>query len=96
MRLASHGTSESLQVALNLRTPLLKARRRQVPRQPTVKPPRAPLGAVLIGDHRPPDDFELISHARQKPVELLVAQTDFPAEELADTRLPHTANTRQL
>ena len=34
MWLASHGASEPLQVALNRRTPLFKARRRQVRRQP--------------------------------------------------------------
>ena len=45
MRLTPHGASETLQVALNRRTPPLKARPRQVRRQLTVQPPRAPLRA---------------------------------------------------
>src|ERR1022692_3367717 len=96
MWLASHGASESLQVALNRRTPLLKTRPRQVRRQPTMQPPRAPLGAGEVGEHRSPDHFEPIPHARQQPVELLVAQVDPPGEELADARLPHPTEPRQL
>jgi len=38
MRLATHDASESLQIALNRRAPLLKVRPRQVRRQPTVQP----------------------------------------------------------
>src|SRR6202046_3257758 len=37
-----------------------------------------------------------IPHARQQPVELLVAQLDLPREELTDARLPHPTETRQL
>src|ERR1017187_5316467 len=96
MWLASHGASESLQVALNRRTPLLKTRPRQMRRQPTVQPPRAPLGAGEVGEHRSPDDFKPIPHARQQSVKLVIAQVDPLGEELADTRLPHPAETRQL
>src|SRR5487761_805731 len=96
MRLASHDASESLQVALNRRTPLPKARPRQVRRQLTVQPPRAPLGAGEVGERWSPVSFEPIPHARQQPVELLVAQVDLPGEELALARLPHPTETRQL
>ena len=89
--LSSHGASEPLQVALNRRTPLLKAQPRQVRRQLAVQPPRTPLGASEVGAHRSPEDFEPIPHARQQPVELLVAWADLPGEELADARLPHPA-----
>ena len=96
MRLTSHGASETLQVALNCRTPPVKARPRQVRRQLTVKPPRTPLRAGEVGPHLSPDDFEPIPHARQQPVELLVTQVDLSGEELADARLPHPAEPRQL
>ena len=96
MWLTSHRASEMLQVALNRRTPPLKARPRQVRRQLTVQPPRAPLRAGEFGSHRSPNDFEPIPQARQQPVELLVTQVDLSGEELADARLPHPAKARQL
>ena len=96
MRLTSHGASETLQVALNCRTPPVKARPRQVRRQLAVQPPRAPLRAGEFGPHLSPDDFEPIPHARQQPVELLVTQVAPSGEELADARLPHPAEARQL
>ena len=96
MWLTLHGASETLQVALNCGTPLLEARPCQVSRQLTVQPPRAPLGAAEFGPHWSPDDFEPVPHARQQPVELLVTQVDLSGEELADARLPHTAEARQF
>src|SRR5260370_2823240 len=48
MWLASHRVPEPLQVALDRRTPFLKAQPGQVRRQPTVQPPRAPLGAAEV------------------------------------------------
>src|SRR6266516_3838688 len=96
MWLASNGASEPLQVAVNRRAPLLKARPRQVRRQPAVQPPRTPLRTGEFGAHRSPDNLEPIPHARQQPVELLVAQADLPGEELANARLPHPAKARQL
>src|ERR1700722_13607135 len=96
MRLAPHDASKPLQVALNRRTPLPKARPRQVRRQLAVQPPGAPLGVGEIGEHWPPCDLEPIPHARQQPVELLVAQLDLPREKLTDARLPHSTETRRL
>ena len=96
MRLTLHGASETLQVALNSRTPPLKAQPCQVSRQLAVQPPRAPLGAAEFGSHLSPDNFKPITQARQQPVELLVTQVDLSGEELADARLPHPAKARQL
>src|SRR5262249_26896004 len=96
VRLAAHGAPEPIQVALDYRTPLLKARTRQMRRQPAVQPPGAPFGAGEIGAHWPPGDLKLISHAGQQPVELVIAQLDLPGEELADARLPHPAQTPQF
>ena len=75
--LTLHGAPETLQVALCHRTPPLQARLRQVRRQLTMQPPGAPLGAGEFGPHLSPDDFELVPHARQQPVELLVTRVDF-------------------
>src|SRR5437588_7899937 len=65
-------------------------------RQPTVQPPRTPLGTGEIGNDRPPDHLEPIAHARQQPIELLITQVDLAGEELADARLANPAEARQL
>jgi hypothetical protein len=59
-----------------------------VHRELSVQSPGASLGAGQLGDDGPPDNFELISHAGQQPVELLVAQVDLAGQEQADARLP--------
>src|SRR5215469_6995813 len=96
MRLSAYGAAKQPQVTLNHWTPLPQTRRRQMCRQSTVQPPRTPLGASEIRDYRSPFDFKPVPHARQQPVKLVIAQTDLASEKLANTRLPHPTQTRQL
>ena len=41
-------------------------------------------------------DFESVAHARQQPVELLVAQINLAREELTDARLAYATEARQI
>src|SRR6185437_148001 len=88
VRLAAHDTPEPLQVPFDYRAPLRKTRPRQMRRQLAVQPPGPPLGAGEIRVHRLPCDLEPVPHARQQPVQLIVAQLDLSGQELADARLP--------
>jgi hypothetical protein len=96
MRLAADAATQSFQVALDGREPLLQACPRQIRREPAVESPRPLFGAVQVGHDATSDNLKSKTHARQKPIELLVAQLDLPGYELADAGLVHPADTGQL
>ena len=58
--------------------------------------PRPSFGAGQLGHDGTSDHLKSITHARQEPIELLIAQLDLPGKELADAGLMHTADTGQL
>jgi hypothetical protein len=70
--------TQSFQVALDGREALLRACARQMRREPAVESPRPLFGAVQVGHDATSDNFKSKTHARQKPIELLVAQLDLP------------------
>ena len=78
MRLAADAATQSFQVALDGREPLLQACPRQIRREPAVESPRPLFGAVQVGHDATSDNLKSKTHARQKPIELLVAQLDLP------------------
>jgi hypothetical protein len=61
-----------------------------------VESPRPSFGAGQFGQDVTSDHLKSITHARQEPIELLIAQLDLSGNELADAGLMQTADTRQL
>jgi hypothetical protein len=61
-----------------------------------VESPRPSFGAGQLGHDGTSDHLKSITHARQEPIELLIAQLDLSGKELADAGLMHTADTGQL
>ena len=51
---------------------------------------------VSLGTTGAAYDFQLIAHAGQEALELVVAEVDPAGEEAADARLPHTAEPGQV
>jgi hypothetical protein len=95
VRLPRHAVAKPPEVALDNGAPLLKAALGQEAGELAVEEPGPPLRAGEVRDDRPPKHFEAITHARQQPVKLLVAQVDLAREELADTGLAHTTEAGQ-
>jgi hypothetical protein len=50
-------------------------------------------GAGQLGYDGTSDHLKSITHARQEPIELLIAQLDLSGKELADAGLMHPADT---
>jgi hypothetical protein len=61
-----------------------------------VQSPRPSFRAGQLGHDGASDHLKSITHARQEPIELLIAQLDLSGKELTDAGLMHTADTGQL
>ena len=87
---------ETVEVALDRRPPVLEALAVEERREPPVQLPGSAFRASQLGDDRASYDLEPEAHARQEPVELVVAEVDATREEAADARLADTAEPGQL
>lgn len=65
-------------------------------RQLPVHAPGASLGTREVCVYGLATDFESVAHARQQPVDLVVAEIDCAAEKLADAGLSYTTDPREL
>ena len=96
VRLTGHSILETVQVAVNCWLPLFEAAAIELRGEGAVELPRPTFGASELGKDGPANDLEAAAHARQEPVELLVAEVDALRQETADARLSHAAEPGQI
>lgn len=74
--LAGHAIAETIEVVVDSGLPLFKAAVVQLGGESAVEVPRPAFGAGELGNDGPANDLKTAAHARQEPVELLVAEVD--------------------